>query len=202
MDGLMHLLIEYRYWILFPLACFEGPIIGFIAGVLIAAGYFNPIIVFGILLMGDVIPDVSYYLIGRFGNRRGMMERLAGKIGIRPDHFEMVRKLWFNHTTRTMFITKFAYGLSTPLLITAGLVKLPFNRFWTNTVPLSILQYSVLLTLGYFLGNYYTAVESTFARVQIIVAAVAILAGVYYFFGSAIKRKFMAEQKEREKTGL
>ncbi len=197
----MSLLIEYRYWILFPLACFEGPIIGFVAGILIAADYFNPFVVFGILILGDVIPDITYYMIGRFGNRRGLMERLGGKLGIKLEHFEKIQRLWFTHTTRTMFITKFAYGLSTPLLISSGIVKLPFNRFWTNTVPLSVLQYSVLLTLGYFLGNSFVAVESTLVRVQIVIAAVAVIAGAYYFFGSAIKRKFMSEQKEAETAG-
>ena len=200
MDGVMQLLIEYRYWILFPLACFEGPMLAFIAGILVAAGYFDPLITFGILVMGDVVPDITYYLIGRFGNRKGLIERLVGKLGMKPEHFAMIRDLWFNHTTRTMFITKFAYGLSTPLLITSGIVKLPFNRFWTNTVPLSILQYTVLLTLGYFLGSSYALVESTFARAQIIIAAIAVIAGIYYFFTSSMRKKFLAEQKKRAET--
>ena len=186
----MALLIQYRYWILFPIACFEGPIVGFTAGILVAAGVFNPFIAFAILLLGDVMPDITYYLIGRFGDNRGFLEKIQEKFKIPPAQLEKVRHLWFTRTTRTMFITKFAYGLSTPLLISAGLVKLPFRRFIMNTTPLSVLQYSVLMTLGYFLGSSYAFIESGIVRFQLLILAIAIFAGVFYFFGKRIRKMF------------
>jgi len=196
MEGVMQLLIEYRYWILFPLACVEGPIVAFVAGVLVAAGYLHPLAAYIILILGDVVPDTIYYLIGRFGNRSGLIQRFAGKIGVTTEHFDKITKLWFSHTTRTMLVTKFAYGLSIPLLITSGIVKLPFNRFWTNTVPLSMIQYGILLALGYFLGHSYAIVESTVIKGQMLVAGAALIAGAYYFFGSKIKNRFLAQQKK------
>lgn len=197
-DTIIQLIIEYRYWILFPLACIEGPMLAFIAGTLIALGYFNPFAVFGILVLGDVLPDISYYFLGRYGKQKSLIERFGPRIGITPERFEVARTLWFGHTFKTMLITKFAYGLSTPLLVTAGLVHLPFNRFWQSSVPLSILQYVILLALGYFLGASFALVESSLARVQLIIAAVAVLFAVYYFVTSSFRKKFLAEQKKEE----
>ncbi|MDO8548425.1 MAG: hypothetical protein Q7R71_02020 [bacterium] len=195
-SGLLHLIIEYRYWILFPLACIEGPMLAFIAGTLVALGYFDPFLVFGILVLGDVVPDVCYYFIGRYGKRKALIDRFGPRIGITPERFEIARTLWFTHTFKTMLITKFAYGLSTPLLVTAGLVHLPFNRFWRSSLPLSVLQYIILLALGYFFGTSFALVESSLARVQLIVAGVAVLFAVYYFVTSSVRTKFLAGQRE------
>jgi len=196
MEGVTQLLIDYQYWILFPLACVEGPIVAFVAGVLVAAGYMNPLIAFIILILGDVVPDTVYYLIGRFGNRHGLLERIVKKLGFTGEYVSKLKALWFNHTTRTMMVTKFAYGLSIPLLITSGAVKLPFSRFWTNTVPLSALQYGVLMGLGYFFGQSYALVESSVIRIQLLIAALALVAGAYYFFGHKIRDLFFAQQKK------
>src|SRR5579859_2852137 len=69
MDAALHLILVYRYWILFPLACFEGPITGFIIGTLVALGYFNVFAAYFLLVMGDIIPDTAYYLLGRYGEK-------------------------------------------------------------------------------------------------------------------------------------
>ena len=57
------LLEQYRYFILFPLACFEGPMVAFVAGTLIPLGYFSPLPLFAVLVLADVIPDISYYFL-------------------------------------------------------------------------------------------------------------------------------------------
>lgn len=198
-DTLVHLIEQYRYLILFPIACIEGPMVAFVAGTLIPLGYFNPLFLFFVLVMADVVPDVGYYGMGRFGKRASLVERLGPKIGVTPDRFDLVRRLWFGHTFKTMAITKFAYGLSTPLLISAGLVHLPFRKFWTSTIPLSMLQYSVLLTLGYFFGSSYSLVESTLTRVEMVVAAAVIIGGLYYYFTNKVRTTFLAAQKKEEK---
>lgn len=200
MEALVALILQYRYLILFPLACVEGPMLGFIVGILVSLDYFNPFGALLVLVLGDIIPDITYYFIGRFGKSRSLLEKWGPHIGITPDRADLVRNMWFNHTGKTMLITKFAFGLSTPLLITAGLIHLPFNRFWKYSVPLSLLQYSVLLSLGYFFGGSFAKVESGFLRVQIIVAAVAVLFVVYYLVTSQVKKRFLAEQKEEQEV--
>lgn len=194
------LLAEYRYWILFPLACIEGPMLGFIAGVLIASDFFNPFVVFAVLVAADVLPDIAYYFFGRYGRNKELVARYGPKIGVTPERFEIVRHLWFAHTFKTMLVTKFAYGLSTPLLISAGLVRLPFYRFWTSSTPLSLAQYAVLLSLGYFFAGSFSAVENTLVRVQLVVSAVVVLFVVYYLATSAVRKKFLASQAHQDET--
>ncbi|MDP3935351.1 MAG: hypothetical protein Q8Q46_04010, partial [Candidatus Giovannonibacteria bacterium] len=114
LETITQLLIQYRYLILFPLAAFEGPIVAFVVGILVAAGYFNPFIAYAILLFGDIIPDSIYYFIGRHGERKTFVARYGAKVGITEERFGVIKKLWHHHGFKTMFVSKLAYGLSTP----------------------------------------------------------------------------------------
>jgi len=187
------LLEQYRYFILFPLACFEGPMVAFVAATLIPLGYFSPLPLFVVLVLADVIPDITYYFFGRWGREKSLIEKVGPKLRITPERFEVVRNLWHTHPFKTMAITKFAYGLSTPLLITAGLAHLPFNTFWRYSAVLAAFQYSVLIGLGYFFGGYFAAVESVFVRAEILVAAAAIVFGIYYFITRSVRSRFLTE---------
>ena len=188
--AIIALLEQYRYLVLFPLAAVEGPILGFVSGSLLALGYFSLLPLYATLILADVIPDITYYFIGRFGKKKGLVERVGGKVGVTPERFETLHTLWHTHSVKAMMITKFSYGLSTPLLIIAGLVHLPLRRFVVLSTLLAMLQYGVLIALGYFLGDYFSEVEDFLTRIQIIVAGVVVVGVLYYLFTSSVRRKF------------
>ena len=191
------LLEQYRYLLLFPLACFEGPMIAFVAGTLIPLGYFSPLPLFVVLVFADVIPDVAYYFFGRWGKERSLVEKIGPKLKLTPDRFELVRNLWHTHPFKTMAVTKFAYGLSTPLLITAGLAHLPFNTFWRYSAILAAFQYSILTGLGYFFGEYFAAVESALVRAEMLVAAAAVVFALYYLTVRTVRSRFLKKELEK-----
>ena len=188
--AIVALLEQYRYLILFPIACLEGPVVGFIAGTLIPLGYFSPVPLFVTLVFADVIPDCAYYFFGRWGKQKSLVEKIGPKLRITPERFDVVRALWHEHPFKTMAVTKFAYGLSTPLLITAGLVHLPFNKFWRYSAFLAACQYGTLMLLGNFFGGYFATVQSTIVRINILVAAAAVLFGLYYLLTKSVRTQF------------
>jgi len=193
-DLIIELVLQYRYWILLPLAVFEGPIITFVAGTLIALGYLNIFIVYPILFLGDIIPDISYYFFGRYGEKKTLISRYAAKVGVTEEHFDTIRNIWYKHPSKTMLLSKFAYGLSTPLLISAGIVGMPLRRFLSYSVPITIVQSSVLLGLGYYFGNYFKFFSDTVQFFQIAIAGLVIVAITYYFLTRYMRKKFMEEQ--------
>ncbi len=105
------LLEQYRYIILFPIACIEGPMVAFLAGSLAALGYFNIFVLLPVLVLADVGPDIAYYFAGRYGGGSGKIARAMGRIGLTPERLEVVRDLWHRHPMQAMLITKFSYGL-------------------------------------------------------------------------------------------
>jgi len=197
LDVIFQLLDTYRYWVLFPLAFFEGPMVGFIVGVFIALGYLNPIGAYAVLILGDMVPDTLYYYLGKYGKRLTFVARLENKIGVYQNHFERIQSLWWNHTGKTMFISKLAYGLSTPFLISAGATSLPFRRFFSYAIIVIFTQYAVIMFLGYHFGNSLTLFTDVYMRVSYIVAGVLVLGIVYYIWLSRyVKQRFIADENQ------
>ncbi len=194
---LLHLIIEYRYWILFPLACFEGPVVAFVVGTLCALGYFNPFAAFGILVLGDLVPDWTYYWFGRYGGERPFVQKALHKIGLQ-EHFAAIKKLWFTHGGKTMFFSKLAYGLSTAFLISAGAVGLPAKKFLLYALPVTLAQYAILLTLGYYFSNSFGIVSGILDHLQILTASVVVVAVGYYFLARYMAGRLLAAEHEVE----
>ena len=192
LDSIMQLLLTYRYAVLFPLAAIEGPIVSFIVGFLISLGYFNPFVAYIILIFGDFIPDSLLYMFGKHAARKSFIDRYGKRFGITERHFNVIARLWHEHSLKTMFFSKLAYGLSTPFLISAGLAHMPSRKFYTAAIPITMFQYAVLMTLGYYFGNSYTIFGKYLQNAEIIIAVVvvAVIVG-YYAFSVSLREKII-----------
>lgn len=195
---ILSLIVTYRYWILFPVACFEGPVTAFVIGTLAALGYFNVWISLCILLLGDIVPDAAYYFIGKFGERASVTKKYLAKVGIGERELEVIRNLWHKHAGKTMFFSKLAYGLSTAFLISAGLVGMPFGRFFSYALLVTVAQYGILMFLGYHFSNALSTVSSVLEHIQYLFAGVVVVAVAYYYFTRYMRTKLLAEKKEEE----
>ena len=195
---IISLILIYRYLILFPLACLEGPVLALLIGFLVHLGYFN---IFGAMILmcaGDFFPDILYYYIGRFGSERKFLEKYGSRFSFIKDNFPVIEKLWRDHSYKMMFASKLAYGMSTPLLITSGLARMPFRKFAWRALLVTIFQYGVILALGYYLG-YSSAYVSDIKLVGVILAAVlAIFIFVYIKVQKYARRELGKLEKEEE----
>lgn len=200
MDSVTQHILQYRYLILFPLAFFEGPIVAFLAGTFVALGYLNIFLAYLVMLLGDIVPDIAYYLFGRYGEQKTLISRYAAKIGIKEEHFDAVRRLWQKHPGKTMFFSKLAYGLSTPFLISAGLVGMPLRRFLRYAIPITVIQYGILLALGYNFGNSFRLVSDTVQVVQIAIGGMIVVVAGYYFLTRYMRRKLLKEEQKEESS--
>ena len=189
MGSTLALLLAYRYFILFPLAMIEGPIVAFAAGVLVSLDYLAMIPTFTILILGDVIPDMAYYLFGEFGMNTRFMEKYMERNSKAATHLESYEKLWHEAPAKMMFMSKLAYGLSTLLLVSAGMVKVPIGKFFRLALVVTLFQYGILFFLGYHFGGAFAA-DRYFSYVGYAVASLVIL-----FIALFIIMKRYAKQK-------
>lgn len=189
LETIIQLLIHYRYVILFPLAAFEGPIVALIAGFLWRTGYIAALPAYGILILGDIIPDSIYFYIGRFGNRGKFVAKYASRFKAISANFEIIEKLWQNHPKKTMFFSKLAYGLSVPFLISAGLVNMPYRKFISYAIPITLFQYGVIMAFGYFLGHSFLLAAQYIQQIYVIIAVILILFIISYVLISKYARK-------------
>ena len=179
-DALARVLIEYRYWILVPLSVVEGPIVSFVTGTLSSLGYFNPYVAFWIFLVKDIIVDGAYYALGRFGSDRPFVTRLLTKAHVTSEERARVRVLWDRHGWRTACVGKLCWALSPAFLVMAGVVAVPAGVFFRYAIGVAVVQYSILMTLGYYFGRAIGPVSGAIRIIQFVIAGVTLVAIVYF----------------------
>jgi membrane protein DedA with SNARE-associated domain len=190
-QNIPHLLIEYRYWILVPLAVIEGPIVAFISGTLASLGYFNIYLLALFFFVRDMAMDAIYYYSGHFGARTSFIKKMLGKMNIKEDHLENIRLLWEKHPAKTMFVGKFSYGIAQAFIVVAGVVKMNIRKFFTYGALAAIAQYGMLLLLGYFFGNAFGgSITGIIENIQYVIAGAALLLSIYYLLRWYIGKKF------------
>ena len=194
---IINLILTYRYLILFPLACIEGPVLALVIGFLVHLGYFN---IFGAMLLmcaGDFLPDIFYYYLGYVGNEKNYLEKYGSRFQFIKSNFPIIEKLWRDHGYKMMFFSKLAYGMSTPLLISSGLAKMPFKKFAPRALLVTIFQYGIILTLGYYLGYSYVYAAKYIQYVGIILALV-LIAFIYIYIRIQKYAKYELGKLEEE----
>lgn len=175
----MSLLLAYRYWVLLPLAIIEGPMLAFVAGILSSLGYLSLPLALCILVIGDIIPDTIFYVLGRYGSSYGFVGRITRKIGVTDDHMKDAESLWKNHPGKTMLMSKFAYGIASAFLFMAGAMRMPPLVFYGYSISISIIHYTAVMSVGYYFGSSILAAGNIVTIVELGIAGAALLISVY-----------------------
>ena len=197
MDGVIALIIQYKYLILLPLATIEGPVVSLVAGLLCSLGYLAFVPAFAIILIGDLVPDIGYYYLGRHARNGRMSNRLGKHFAFLSHHLAFLERLWLEHGRKTMLVSKLAYGLSAPLLMSAGLTNMPMRRYVTYVFPVALAKCGAIMTLGYFLARSYLHVAQYLRNAGLMFALLAALIIVgYILITLRARRTILAMEQE------
>ena len=104
-EHIVNLLIQYKYLILFPFAIVEGPIIAVIAGFLCTGGFLNPLIVFPVIVFGDITGDTICYSFGRWGVPK-FIKRFSSRLGLSTDRINRARIIFESNPNTTISLSK------------------------------------------------------------------------------------------------
>jgi membrane protein DedA with SNARE-associated domain len=198
-ETLAHLIEVYRYWVLVPLAFIEGPIVSFVAGTLASVGYINPYIALAILGARDIIVDTGCWLLGRYAKNLRITQRILAHFSVSNEAIDSVRNLWNEHGFRTMFISKLSYGISAAFLVVAGMVDIPFRRFFKYGIAITIFQYGILFFLGYFFGAAFGSLYNIFNNILYAIAGFSLFAVIYYIARAYLRRRLLNEVRKKGK---
>lgn len=182
LEQITELLIQYKYFILFPIIVIEGPIISVVAGFLIALNYLSFYGAFIVVVFGDLVGDVLDYSIGRWGGRK-IIDKWGRYIGINSEQVKKVEGHFERNAGKTLLLGKALHGIGGVFLYAAGAAKVPILKFiWFNflgTVPKSF----ILILIGFYFGHAISTVKSyleLISAISIGIVAIAILAWLYF----------------------
>ncbi len=174
------LLINYGYFILFPIMVAEGPIVTIIAGFLSSLGYFNFFVVYAVAFLGDITGDVIYYLIGRWGGQKIVKK---GKfLGIKLNNIEKIEGHFKEHSGKTLLFGKLTHSVGAPILIAAGMAKIKINKFILYNVVGSIPKTFIFLIIGYYFGSAYNKIDKYFGYFSVLMLIIIVSVVAIYFY--------------------
>ncbi len=154
LDGIL----AHPYLTIITVSVVQGRIPAFIAGMFAAAGLLNPVIAYAIFCIMDILGDTLWYLISRFvhhlihcfGHRFG--KYIIKKIGWQEKVNEISSDL-IKYLPRALFIGKITFA-GKPMIITAGIAKMPFLKFYGVVVPCTLIQFLLFIGLGYLFYDF------------------------------------------------
>lgn len=168
MSSLIDLLLEYRYVALVPLAFLEGPGLAVAIGFLLYTGKLAFVPSFGILIFADAARDVLSYWVGHTGHAALAKTKFGSRL-------LSIERLWIQHTWKAVMLSKWAYGLNFPMLVSAGLARVSFRRFFSIAMAVTGIQYALLITVGFFFGHSQSLIGEYLFFSQVVVAVFVLL---------------------------
>jgi membrane protein DedA with SNARE-associated domain len=150
----------------------EGDLILFAAGFLSQQGVFTLPIMLSVAFVGVLFGDALWYRAGVLLKVRAKrVEVLVGKIA-RPFDYHLEKRPF-----RTIFISKFIYGLHHAILMRAGMLHIPFRKYLKIDIVSTLIWGAVVAGLGYFSSISFTENRHELRSVEI-----KLLLGILAFF--------------------
>ena len=188
-DIVLGYLMTYRYILIIPLTIVEGPIVMVLCGFLLRFGEFDILPLYGALTLADVIGDIGWYCVGRFGGLP-FIKRFGHFFSVTEKSLAKTTALFHKYHNRILFISKITMGFGFALvtLITAGIAKVPFKKYLLFNISGQLIWTAVLLGIGYLFGNLYTSINKGFRDVTLVAICIIVIV-LFYGVGKYISKR-------------
>jgi membrane protein DedA with SNARE-associated domain len=149
---------RWTYFVLFLLVAIEGPIAILVASAAASAGLMRPALVFVAAALGNLTADSGWYMLGYLGKTE-WIQAVGRRLGIRPSLIEHLKNNMIRHATRVLFMAKITVSFVIPSLIAAGLLRIPWRRWFPYFVFAEALWTGSLVLIGYYTTEALKRVE-------------------------------------------
>lgn len=176
---IFHWVAAHGYLFMLGLMMIEGPTITTAAAFAASWGYFNPFLVYGLSIIGDVLPDIAYYYVG-YAAQFILEKGLRGRWRLPLSWQTKIEKFLARDTVETVVFIKL-----TPFLPFAGLAFLGSRRVnaWKVFVTcawITAIKDLIFVLIGYYLGKLFS-LEVYLKYGNWIVPALLVIFIVLYF---------------------
>lgn len=188
-------LLIYKYFIAFPLAIIEGPIVMVACGFLLRLGAFSFWPIYLALMLGDLLADIVWYFVGYHGARKFAV-RWGKYFSITPESLEKLEVLFNNHQIKILFISKITmgFGFALATLVAAGMAKVPFKKYLLFNFLGGFVWTAMLIGAGYFFGHLYTLIDKSFKVAFVVFLSVMVVTALYgagKYFKTHLSSKYL-----------
>ena len=141
------------YVLIAGLTLIEGPLTTLVAATVASAGLLNPALVFLSASAGNLTGDIFWHSLGRAGKLHWLL-RGNRRVGLEPERLEWFDRKIKEHAAKIIFLTKVSSSFIIPSLISTGLARLPWRRWFPALLTAEILWTGSLIAIGYFAARF------------------------------------------------
>lgn len=165
---------------IFVLVAFEGPLTTLVASAAASAGLLHLPLVFLFVSFGNLTSDSLWYALGRAG-KIDWLTRLGRRPRITPEMVAWLQKGMNRHAMKIMFVAKLTMSFMIPTLITAGLSKIPWRRWFPAVFTGEMIWTGSLVLIGYY---FTEAIKNVEQDIQYLAIGLSILFIVFVLWMS------------------
>lgn len=154
MEHLLSFISSYGAWFLLPMMIVEGPVVTIIASFLASLGVLNIVLVYFLALLGNIIGDIIYYSIGKFG-RATFIKKYGKYIGLHEKNIEYIENHYKNHLLKTILLAKATEVLVVPTIIASGIAKVKIKKFIPIITAIEAVKVFIIVLIGFYFGKFY-----------------------------------------------
>ena len=152
---------ELGYWtyiILGLLVLVEGPIATLLGAAAASAGLMRPWGVFLAAAVGNLTADTLWYSLGYLGKTKWILQ-FGRRFGVRDSLIKHLEQHMIAHATRVLFLAKLTLSFVIPSLIAAGLLRIPWRRWFPALIVAETLWTGSLVLIGFYTTEAIKRVE-------------------------------------------
>ncbi len=139
----------WTYLVLAFLVAIEGPLATLLGAAAASAGLMRPWLVFICAAGGNLTADSLWYTLGYAGKLDWVL-RFGRRLGLQPETLDRLEQGMHEHAAKILFIAKLTVSFMIPSLIAAGLVKVPWRRWFPALFAGEMIWTGSLILVGYF----------------------------------------------------
>jgi len=170
----------WAYFLLALLVAVEGPIATLLGGAAASDGLMKPFFVFLSAVSGNLMADTLWYLVGYLG-KTDWVFHFGKRLGLKPELIEHLKQQMISHAAKVLFLAKLTVSFVIPSLITAGLLRIPWKRWFPSFIIAESLWSGSLVLIGYYateaIKRVEQSVEYAVLGLSLMFVAAAFLAG-------------------------
>ena len=167
------------------------------SGFLVSVGQLDFFVTVAVATAAAVVGSLVDYYIGLKGIQTLTKHRVLGRAIFSIDQLTFAGKWFSKYGSITIFLSRMVPGIRTLISFPAGAAKMPLAKFLVYTTAGCLLWNSILIYVGYYLGNNWTEVAGVSHYILIAVIA-AMAASVAAYVVVRLRRRKMRIQAQKD----
>jgi membrane protein DedA with SNARE-associated domain len=189
--GILQFLQIHGYWIMFLLMFIEGPIVTYIAAFAASMRIFNIYYVLILSILGNTLPDLIYFLIGRLGKHEKIRKYLSRFFN--ETRIKRIREHLRDNPWKTITVIKITPALPFPGFILSGTTELKLSKFLLCSFIVSAVYSIFFSILGFYSGLAFSTIAKYISYggflMGIAILALVVIWLLYRFFSKEVSEK-------------